>query len=617
MASSRARFALLLIALVAAAAAADLFWLHATEAFSNRVADAFLRAHARARAADPDIVIVAIDEASVTGMAPYAGSWPWPRAVHGELVEGIAAQKPRAIVFDVMFGEPDVFRPDSDKAFNRVLARHDTVYFGTARHDPVGDVYGLPIAELAPALGAARGARSDPAAKINVLLPLALDPDNWRLGLINFTQDRDGVGRRYLLWERTHGWRVPSLPARLAAEQGWPLPDRDHIRLSWRGAEAAHPVVSYGELYVEFNSEHRKRPPDEFRDKVVVIGATATGLFDLHVTPVSIRHPGVEILAAAIDDVKNRAWLRAAPPWAEAGTAFALLALLGMAQVAGVNTLRIGAGIALASAILLAASWVGAGRGLWLPVMTPLVFGWALFLAGALQGYREERRSREAAIREFSRFVNPVVVRELVARGGLARQGESREVTLLFSDIRGFTTLSESRTPQEVVELLNRYFSRQVAVIFRHGGTLDKFIGDAMMACWGAPTDDPDHARHAVAAALEMADELAAFRREIGAAGEDFDAGIGVHSGMAVVGLIGSPQRREYTAIGDTVNLASRIEGLTKGVARILVSEETARRCGTAFAFVDHGSFAVKGRSQQVRLFEPRRQGSSPEAEGA
>ena len=178
---------------------------------------------------------------------------------------------------------------------------------------------------------------------------------------------------------------------------------------------------------------------------------------------------------------------------------------------------------------------------------------------------------------------------------------------MLFSDIRGFTTLSESRTPQQVVELLNGYFGRQVEVIFRRNGALDKFIGDAIMAIWGAPLDDPKHAENAIQCALEMADTLQAFKQDLGDLSADFDVGIGIHSGPAVVGLIGSEQRREYTAIGDTVNLASRIEGLTKGVARILVSEDTMKLCPDAFDFVPRGLYKVKGRSQDVQLFEPKR----------
>jgi adenylate cyclase len=250
---------------------------------------------------------------------------------------------------------------------------------------------------------------------------------------------------------------------------------------------------------------------------------------------------------------------------------------------------------------------VAVGRLVLVPVLTPLVAAWTFYAAAALADYLHERAARRQAVSQFSRFVNPHVVRQLVERGGLEGSGQSREVSVLFSDIRGFTTLSEAKRPEEVVALLNRYFSLQVDVVFRHAGSLDKFIGDCIMALWGAPLDDRDHARHAVACALEMADTLAAFRAELGA-DATFDVGIGIHSGPAVVGLIGSDRRREYTAIGDTVNLASRIEGLTKDAKRrILVSRETMLACREAFDFVPAGSYKVKGRAQEVELFEPRR----------
>jgi adenylate cyclase len=241
-----------------------------------------------------------------------------------------------------------------------------------------------------------------------------------------------------------------------------------------------------------------------------------------------------------------------------------------------------------------------------LPVLTPLVAAWSFYAAGSLANYLSERNARRAALAQFSRFTNPHVARQLVERGGI--ETGRRDVTLLFSDIRGFTTLSETRKPEEVIALLNRYFSLQVDVVFRHGGSLDKFIGDCIMAIWGAPLDDPGHARRAVACALDMADTLQAFKRELGAEHMDFDVGIGLHSGPAVVGLMGSQKRLEYTAIGDTVNLASRIEGLTKDAhRRILVSRDTMERCGGEFDFMAAGSYKVKGRAQEVELYEPRR----------
>ncbi|HSS46789.1 MAG TPA: adenylate/guanylate cyclase domain-containing protein [Burkholderiales bacterium] len=579
-------------------------WLRTPEA---RFSDLFVAAQAERLRPDSDIVIVAAAEDSLERMADYAGRWPWPRSVHGELVQGIAAQKPRAIVFDILFFEPDIYRLDADELFNKAVSPHKNVFFPTARQDAAADPYGVPLAEIQGALGAVAGARADRKATLNIGLPKALLPENWRLGTIDFLADRDGVGRRYFVYQDAYGWKIPSLPARVAQDLGLAVPDVKSILLSWPGGKAARAYVSYADLYVDFNSQKRKRDPNEFKDKIVIIGVTATGLHDIRPTPVNIRSDGVDILATAIDNLKNRNYLSQISVAWPAALTLIMLALLYAGFRARFNTLKIGAALAGASAVLLIGQYIAVSKLLLVPVLRPLLFGWAFYFITALQEYLRERRGREQAIAQFSRFVNPHVVKELIAHGGLSREGQNRQVTLLFSDIRSFTALSESRTPQQVVDLLNRYFSRQVDVIFRHGGALDKFIGDAIMAIWGAPLDDPKHAENAIRCALDMADTLEAFRKELGDMGGEFDVGIGIHSGSAVVGLIGSDQRREYTAIGDTVNLASRIEGLTKGVARILVSEDTLRLCPDAFDFVPRGRYKVKGRTQEVELFEPKR----------
>jgi adenylate cyclase len=351
------------------------------------------------------------------------------------------------------------------------------------------------------------------------------------------------------------------------------------------------------------------RPADELKGRIVVIGASAAGLGDLRVTPVSTSHPGAEVLATAIDNLKNQGWMNRSSDGARIALAAALLALVFGAFRLGRNPVEIGAALGVVSVALFGAQYAALSAGLLLPVAVPLGFAWALYLFGAMLAYLHEKRTREQAVRLFSRFLNPAVVKKIVDQGETIESlsGKTRQISILFSDIRGFTTLSETRPPQQIVDLLNRYFSRQVEVVFRHGGTLDKFIGDCIMAFWGAPLDDARHAEHAVAAALEMERVLIAFKRELGEAGGAFDVGIGIHSGAAVVGFIGAKQKLDYTAIGDAVNLASRIEGLTKEAkARILVSRETADACDNSFTFTSRGSYKVKGRTQEVELFEPR-----------
>jgi adenylate cyclase len=602
------RRSLALVALaVLAALALEMLVLQWMNPLENRLLDAFVKRQAASLAPDPEVVLVTIDEKSLVNMEPIAGRFPWPRAVYAALIDGLAPQGPRAIVFDIMFSEADKVRPESDQEFVAAALRHGDVglYFPMLRLD---SPHGARASELAPLLGLVRGSAANPDARIAVIPPLVLPPKLWRTGTINFLADDDGVGRRYELRRRYEGWELPSLPARVASDLGFALPDGDDLVLAWRGRAGELPRVSFSDLYEDFERARRKRPAGEFAGKIVVVGAAAAGLGDLRVTPLSSTQAGPEILATAIENLKNGRRMRSTPAGVGLALGAALIALLFLAFQRGLDARITGGALAVVSLVVLFTSYFSVGGLVLAPAMTPLAAAWTFYAAAGLAEYLRERRARREAVTLFSRFVNPHVVKQLIERGGIEGAGQTREVTLLFSDIRGFTSLSETRTPAEVVALLNRYFSLQVDVVFSPGGSLDTFICDCILALWGAPLDDAQHARRAVACALDMADTLQVFKRELGAAQADFDVGIGLHSGPAVVGLIGSEKRREYTAIGDTVNLASRIEGLTKDAKRrILVSRDTMERCGDAFEFVSCGTFPVKGRAQPVELFEPKR----------
>ncbi|HWP94607.1 MAG TPA: adenylate/guanylate cyclase domain-containing protein [Gammaproteobacteria bacterium] len=612
-AASRARLtgrSALLVALLAGAVI-EAFWLHALDGLDRRVQDWLVARHAAHRVPDSDVVRINIDERSLDALKDTFGTFPWPRSVYAEFIEKVAARQPAAIVFDLSFAEPDVEHPDADAYFLETALAHGNVYLPLVVLEAGESREGLlSLDEYGERLGFTRTAAARDGAGAALLLPPAEFALTARIGAINFLADFDGIGRRYYVYLERDGWRIPSLPARVAQDLGLGVPDQPAIEINWRGMPEARSQFSFVDIFEDLGRQRPQRPAEELRGKILVIGMAAASFPDFYATPLTRLHLGADILAAAIETLKNRDWLRRPPPvFAAAQTAILILFVAWLFR-RRLGPLRAGAVLALLTPAVVFSAGLALEYRWLLPVVPPLAGGWFTFLLFALGDYLQERRARRHAVQVFSRFVNPHVVADLIARHDdlLHAPGASRVITVLFSDIRGFTTLSETRPPEEVVALLNRYFSRQVEVIFRHGGTVDKFIGDAIMAFWGAPREDGRQAENAVRAALDMTEVLAGFRTELAGLGSKFDIGIGIHTGPAVVGFIGSENKLDYTAIGDTVNLASRIEGLTKGVARILVSEATRHACGDGmFEFIDHGMFKVKGREQPVRLFEPRR----------
>ena len=607
------RWETLALILFVAAFATELFWLHSLQTTESRLTDVFMRQHAKEYTPDPSIIVVDIDDASMTDMQDIAGLWAWSREIHADLLEGLAEFSPRAIVFDIAFSEHDMKHPKSDARFSDIINNSKTIYLPATLLKDQGDANPVALHSVASAFAMQPGRQSNASAVLQ--LPNAIKPAGWRLGLINNLDDADGVLRRYRLFSDVNGWHIPSLPARVTADLGFAVPTGSNFMLRW--PDLGHKRFRYSELY-KLLTEKR---PDldqsavarlnlEFHGKIIFIGASAASSFDHHLSPLGAGYVGVDILAVALDNLKNGRIIRiVAPGWIFC-TGVGLLLLQILALRRRVHPLIICAALLAISLLGIWLSDAALRNDLVVPLITPLVFNWIWFLAAALVGYLRERHSRDQAVALFGRFLNPGVVRKIVEQGETVASlsGQTRNVTVLFSDIRGFTTLSESHAPQQIVNLLNRYFDRQVDIIFKHHGTLDKFIGDCIMAFWGAPFDDPEQTQHALTAALDMQDALIAFNLELreedpGSIG--FDIGIGVHVGPAVIGFIGAQRKLDYTAIGDTVNLASRVEGLTKGVSRILVTREVREACASnnEFVFDLCGTFDVKGRTAQVELY--------------
>jgi len=532
--------------------------------------------------------------------------------------------------------ESDRLLADSVKAAGNVILVADASYDTEVENMALPDA-GFPLD--VPGIYELRG----------VLPPVKLLADAASgLGHNRFVLDPDGPLRHLMPFVRTHHRVVPSLGVSAALRVAGIRPqdvrlDGTQLRLgdrvmplSWRHVKAEDGLVSFlwnpidfrgsallddlkSRTYATYSffdllySEEQilaKQPPkidpSVFRDKIVFVGVTATGLFDVFETPFSNgKMPGVQIHAAAADEILSGRFIR------QASTGVRIATVTACALVVGLIATLMPAWWATAGAALFVAilSWTATSMfrdGYWLNLSQPvLASSFALFGGVAYQYFFEGREKRKMK-KLFGQYVSKDVYDQLVANPSLARLGGNRrEMTVLFSDIRGFTAVSEHAQPEAIVGMLNEYFTRMVEIVFAHHGTLDKFVGDMVMALFGAPLDDARHADHAVEAALDMVDALKVLNARWQAEGRPaLDIGIGINTGPMIAGNIGSNAIMSYTVIGDAVNLGSHLESLNKQYGtRIIISEATRKQLSCACDIRPLGDVVVKGKTEPVAIF--------------
>ncbi|HKZ07066.1 MAG TPA: adenylate/guanylate cyclase domain-containing protein [Methylomirabilota bacterium] len=564
--------------------------------------------------ASAPIVIVTIDDDSFDALDR---AWPWARAEHARLLDIVSRGKPLAVGFDILFAEESARGPKDDAAFSAALARAANVVLAAA-YTPTREAeftkldFNPPIKDLrAPTADCAAPPPPRPGAKPAAeRLPCGF-------GFANFDNDIDAFVRRAALVRHVRPPRgagvadaapETELPAfallvlEQAARRGLrpagPLPAGDFI-VNYRGPGRTFPSVSYHRVLTG------EVPPEAFANQIVLVGATTPTLHDLFPAPFAPLGdmPGVEIHANVIETLLLGVPIHPVR-W---GVAEALTLAAGAFAVLVVRTLRptlaFGA-VAGGLVAYLALTHLVFRYGLaWMGVVTvPLALALG-YTGAAVRNFVAEQREK----RRLSRFFSPSVVREIV-RGhdaGEALESSRRRLTVLFSDIRGFTSMSERIPPEDVVTFLREYLTEMTDAVFKHGGTVDKYIGDAIMALYNVPFEAPDHAAQAVRTALEFQRRLEGLaRRYEPRLGAPLRCGVGIHTGDAVVGTLGSAQRLEYTAIGDTVNLGSRLEGVTKDFdVPIVLSEATWTEVKDVFATRYLGEVTVKGKEVPVRIY--------------
>jgi adenylate cyclase len=579
----RRELAILLVAAAAAAIGVVAYATHLMRALEQQSVDA--RFSVRGQQEQPDeFALVEVDDRTFSELGVQ---WPYPRSEHARVIDRLREAGAKAIAVDIQFTEPTT--PKEDNALVESVARAGGVVLSTTETDR-GESRIFGGEEVVHEIGA-RAANTvvEPDAG-GVIRKMHYEID----GLVSFgVAVAEAAGAEKIDFSEMEG-----------DGEAW---------IDYRGPPKTFAHYSYSRVL------DGKVPASAFRDKTVIVGASVPSLQDVHATSTSGDElmPGPEIQA-------NAAWTALHGfPLTSSGLAVDLLLILLLAAVPAAVTVRLSAlpglviGVALAL-LYTVATQIAFDSGTVLPLVYPLLALVISALGALAVNYVIDAFERQQVHDTFARFVPAAVVSEVLARtdDDLRLGGERRQATILFSDLRGFTSYSEQLAPDAVIEVLNRYLGEMSDAIMDHGGTLVAYMGDGIMALFGAPLEQPDHADRAVAAAREMLEvRLPRFNQWMEGAGmgRGFDMGIGLNTGVVMTGQVGSERRVEYTAIGDTTNTASRLEGMTKGSGhQVFVADSTRAALQRQVPDLELvGEFEVRGRTQPITVWTlPTREGA-------
>lgn len=621
-----------------------------------RLYDWSLRRLASPSSVNHDIILVEINDASLRDYAEAVGRWPWPRVLQSNLIDFLQRAPARVIAYDILLtershgsfklGDEEWTAKESDDAMvtsvktaGNVVMLADAVSPGMkggtsepstpSWHSP----YRLgPSIEERPVIVPPFQELADAASALGHNF-LALDDDGIARRIAPFIRRGDrylpslgvaaalaagGFKPNEIALEgnvlRVRDRRIPLIPIRVPNTVG---SDESHVQqamlVNYRAPANGHPYQTFEARHLLFSQDQLlagQKPlvdPAVFKDKIVFIGLTGAGLVDVFQTPMGGGlMPGIQLHATVADSLLANRFIRLAPVVTTVASTGVAAIFIGL-MAALLPFVVAAAGTALAAGAWITIAVLTLRTGTWLNTVQPLLAIAIALFAGTAYRYFVEDYQKRVVKRLFGRYVSKDVFEQLMAHPeGAQLGGKRREMSVLFSDIRGFTTVTEYGDAEALVAQLNEYFSRMVEIVFRHKGTVDKFVGDMVMALYGAPVADPDHAEHAVATAIDMVRELGELNRTWGERGmPQLDIGIGINSGDMIAGNIGSSTIMSYTVIGDNVNLGSRLESLNKQYhSRIIISDASRAQLRGAYDLRPLGDVVVKGKTKPVTIFE-------------